>query len=239
MKPIVISHRGLHAVHPENSLPAFRAAVEAGVAWVECDVQRSFDDFPIIIHDDTLDRTTSGAGRVDRHLAEQLMQLRLRNGSGRPTDVRLPVLPRDRTALSGFWAKLLVEIKSPDAPRLVQRTALAMRAAGFEWMIQSFDPANLHHAARFAPRVPQALLIEHGDDLLAAVTGDWRALHVAAALVDASLVNRLHARGRTIGAWTVNDKSDLRRMIALGVDRIITDEPELAMSLLKDERGEP
>ena len=230
--PIIIAHRGLHAVHPENSLPAFRAAARAGIQWVECDVQQSIDGFPVILHDDKLDRTTIISGRVDRHRADELAHLRLRDNAGRPSDALVQVLWSRRDGLAGLGASLLVEIKPSGATRLVSRTAEAMRASHLQWMIQSFDRANLYGARRSAAGVAQALLIDNKSELLLALDEDWPALHVALELVDAELVQVMHANARSIGVWTVNEKSDLRRMIELGVDRIITDEPVLAKSLL-------
>ena len=219
-------------MHPENSLPAFRAAADAGIEWVECDVQQSSDGFPIIIHDDVLQRTIAVSGRVDRHRADEVFHLRLRDHGGRPSDAVVPVLTSRRHAFAGIRAKLLVEIKPADAPQLVARTAQAMRAMHARWMIQSFDRANLEHARRSARGVEQALLIDKQSELLLALDEDWPALHVAYELIDAELVRQMHEEGRAIGVWTVNNESDLRRMIELGVDRIITDESVLAKSLL-------
>ncbi|MBC8106110.1 MAG: hypothetical protein H7Z14_05935 [Anaerolineae bacterium] len=230
--PIIIAHRGLHAVHPENSLPAFRAAVRAGIEWVECDVQQSLDGFPVILHDDTLGRATIISGRVDRHRADEIAHLRLHDHLGRPSDALVPVLWSRRDGLAGIGASLLVEIKPPAAAWLVARTAEVMRANHLRWMIQSFDRANLHIARRSAPGIARALLIDKQSDLLSALDERWPALHVGHGLVDAELVRLMHEQGRMIGVWTVNEKSDLRRMIELGVDRIITDEPIVARSLL-------
>ena len=231
--PTIIAHRGLHLVHPENSLPAFQAAASAGVQWIECDVRASLDDCPVIIHDEALDRTTTVSGQVDRHRGEALARVRLTDHFGRLTDARIPVMSRGSKALCGLRNAILVEIKTPDSPRLVQRTAQELGGCHVEWMIQSFDRANLHHAANFAPNAPRALLIEHRSELRLAMDEPWRALHVEFRLVDAKLVNAMHAAGRTLGVWTVNQAADIRRMIDLDVDRIITDEPIVAMSTLE------
>jgi glycerophosphoryl diester phosphodiesterase len=127
-----------------------------------------------------------------------------------------------------------VEVKPPDAELLVQRTTRAMRACKLRWMIQSFDRTNLFHARRFAHDVPQALLIEKDHDLKLAIDENWPGLHVAYDLLSESLVKRLHDDGRSIGVWTPNSKKQLQHAIASGVDRIITDEPMMAISLLKE-----
>ena len=228
---IVVAHRGLHDEHPENSGPAFRAAVAAGIDWVECDVQESIDGAPVILHDETLDRTTSMTGRVDRHRAGELAHIRLRDPTGRPADAFVPLLESARNELAGIGATWMVEIKPADEPQLVARTAQAMRAMHRRWIVQSFDRSNLDHARRAAPHVERALLV---DDLRKLVFGDFAALHVAHGLIDDALVRRARQHGIAIGAWTVNEPAEIRRVIKLGVDRIITDEPLLARSLLRE-----
>jgi glycerophosphoryl diester phosphodiesterase len=230
-RPIIIAHRGLHDVHPENSAPAFRAAERAGLHWSVCVVQQTIDGCPVIIHDETLVRPTNLSGRVDRHRADELMHLRLRDRNGRPGDGHVPVLLGPRCELSGIGGKWLVEIKPPDAPQLVARTAQAMRLMHRAWVLQSFDRLNLDHSRRCAPDVERALLIDNLQNL---VFGHFSALHVMHELVDAALVRRVHAQGVKVGAWTVNQPTDIRRMIALGVDRIITDQPLLARSLVPE-----
>jgi glycerophosphoryl diester phosphodiesterase len=229
--PTIIAHRGLHQVHPENSAAAFRAAVSAGIGWIECDVQASIDGVPIILHDETLDRTTNVTGRIDRHRAGELAHIRLRDHNGRPADTFVPLLEGVRNELAGIDATWLVEIKPPDAPQLVARTAQAMRALHRRWIVQSFDRSILDHARRVAPNVERALLV---DDLRKLVFGDFAAMHVAHDLLDEAIVHRARQNGILVGAWTVNAAADMRRMMQLGVDRIITDEPILARSLMRE-----
>src|SRR2546425_9621791 len=74
-RPIIVAHRGLHDKHVENSLAAFKAAWEAGIEWCECDVHFSSDGVAVVIHDDTVDRTTSGTGFVANLNAKQLKKM--------------------------------------------------------------------------------------------------------------------------------------------------------------------
>jgi len=232
--PILVAHRGLHQYHPENSVEAFRAAVEAGFDWVEFDVQAASDGVPVVIHDETLDRTTMASGAVARRRGEELRHVHLQY-DGAPYAGRLPVL-KDPPVLSALGATLVVEIKPPDAEALVRRVAERMRIMHARWMIQSFDASNLIHAHRHAPDVPQALLIESIDALAAAVAGPWEMLNVQHDLVERALVEKLHNTGRKIGVWTPNLAADLRRAVQIGVDMIITDQPQLARSILIESR---
>ena len=228
--PIIVAHRGLHDAHPENSIEAFRAASRAGIEWGELDVQVSRDGYPVVIHDDLLDRTTTSSGPVAARFADILRRTRLRSANGSASGSFLPVM-RERAGLSAILSlrvSMLIEIKPPDAPRLVQRVAEAMRRHARPWVIQSFDAANLAHAKRYVPRVPRALLVERAADLTDAVANTNHPLNVHHALVTDALVRRMHDERRTIGAWTVNGEGRIRRVAELGVDVIITDEPLLA-----------
>jgi glycerophosphoryl diester phosphodiesterase len=231
--PIIVAHRGLHHDAPENSLEAFRAAVDAGFDWVEFDVQAASDGTPVIIHDETLDRTTMCSGPVARRRGEELRQVRMRQANGQPHAARLPVL-KDPPVLSSLNAWLLVEIKPPDAQDLVRRVASRLRAINARFLLQSFDARNIVHAQRHAPDVPRGLLIESIDDLARAVAGPWEIINVQHELVEHALVKKLHEQGRRIGVWTPNSAAELRRAAQLGVDMIITDEPQLARSIANE-----
>src|SRR5690242_5942993 len=121
--PIIVAHRGLHHEHPENSLEAFDAAWAAGFEWCECDVRGSADDVPFVIHDETLDRTTRGRGRIDAASSEQLSRLI-------PTFQELI----EATPPSG---RLLVEIKPGVSQGTIVRT---MELCDGRCVVQSFDP---------------------------------------------------------------------------------------------------
>src|SRR4051812_36134505 len=109
-RPIVVAHRGLHALAPENSLEAFTLAWQAGLTWGECDVRLSRDDHFIVIHDETLERTTTGRGRVAEYIADELLKLRLRDAEGEPRFVQLPSLERVMDAMPASGG-MLVELK--------------------------------------------------------------------------------------------------------------------------------
>ncbi len=216
-KPIIVAHRGLHTHHPENSLAAFTAAADAGVPWVECDVWPSHDGVPFIIHDETVDRTTVGTGPVIEYPSDQLREL----GLPSLTDL-LQILP----AKTG----ILVEIK-PAGPRPTQprpflsRVVSELSSRQGPWMYQSFHLQNL-----LFPKGPMAFLTDDAELLRGMLESDCT-VHPHFALIDQRMVDAQHARKKTIGAWTVNAPADIQRMIDLGIDMLITDEPELAMQM--------
>jgi len=222
-KPQIVAHRGLHVEFPENSTAAFRAARDAGADWVECDVHASFDGEPVIIHDETLDRSTMATGRVGDQRIQFLAETPLR-GPGAEKWMHIPLL-RDRDPREN----LLVEIKPPDAAALVKKV-MQFRSGG-AWMIQSFDEANLHHALALDPGVPVAFLVEDRESLDRGIANGWKNIHLCHDLLDEPTARRLREGGIAIGVWTVNSAPDLRRVMELGAAMIITDELELAMQI--------
>ena len=217
--PIIVAHRGMHYAFPENSVAAFDAAIGEGF-WVECDVHASRDGQPIIIHDDTLDRTAQGSGRVDALDAAALGQVRLRG-----SDQSVPTLERalrSRPGESGW----LVEIKPPAARDLVRRVVNLLVRTETWWMVQSFDERNVRELWDYHPQAAGALLIDEPDALERAIADHWPAVHLEHSLLSSDIYDRLRQHDAAIGVWTVNDSPDIRRMLELGVDMIITDEPQ-------------
>jgi len=262
-QPLIAAHRGGAALWPENSLLAFRNALALGVDFLETDVHLTADGEVVILHDPTLDRTTTGTGPVgDRRLAD-LASVRLRAADGTLTDEPVPTLgqlldlltpppPRgEGSGVGGFSdqlaqrARLLLEIKV-DASRLpypgIEDKVLArIRSRGLaaRVLIMAFQPDTLRRVRALDATIPTVLLISRarmereGAAALVQEARDVRASHLAIdhRTIDASTVAAARAAGLVLGAWTVNNESDLRRMIDLGVDILISDRPDLARRL--------
>lgn len=244
--PIIVAHRGLHFRCPENSLTAFRRARDEGVPWVECDVWPSSDGQPIVLHDETLDRTTAGAGFVGMQDFRSLQAVQLKGDDGQPPpDERIPHLRDVIDAMSGREAAprpfrstgptgLLVEVKPSDQQAFVEDLVHLLSATSEVWMLQSFDEANLRHALAFNAETPVAMLVEDRAALERAIANGWKSIHLEHELLDATTARRLRRAGVSIGVWTVNLAHDLRRVVDLRADMIITDEPAKAMQMLRD-----
>ncbi len=110
---LVAAHRGHHQHWPENSIPSIQSAVEVGAHIVELDIRVSQDGVPVLMHDETLDRTTNGTGPVVEHTYQALQQLRLTDNSGELTDCHIPTF---REALEAARGKILVngDLKATD-----------------------------------------------------------------------------------------------------------------------------
>jgi glycerophosphoryl diester phosphodiesterase len=236
-----VAHRGLHHRAPENSFYAFYLAATEGVPWVECDVWASSDGAVVVLHDEMLDRTTTGRGPVWRRNWEDLYPLNLKYADGRvDRHSTLKSLPEvlgaaDRAGTSGF----LVEIKPCDARDLVWNTIDILKRERCLWIVQSFDEANLIHALVHDPMTPVALLVEERGQLERGLQNGWKSIHLSHDLLDAETARRMRGGGVSIGVWTPNTEEELRRVIELEADIIITDEPLLARELIARVRSEP
>ena len=236
-RPIIVAHRGLHEVAPENSYGAIRAAELEGFDWIECDVWNSLDGIPIVIHDRTLERTTNGKGNVDECGCSELASIRLLDCDGRPCETeRLPYLS-DFVGFHDDDAKLLppmrlIEIKPLGALQLIREIILGNCWVSGD-MIQSFDEANLIHSLACDERIPVAYLIEDRRTLEKAVADGWDRLHLFHQLLDASTADWLRRKGVAYGAWTPNTEEDIRRVRNLGASMVITDEPVLARTIIE------
>jgi glycerophosphoryl diester phosphodiesterase len=226
--PIIVAHRGLHRAHPENSLAAFELAINDGF-WVECDVHASRDGIPVVIHDETLERTTQASGRVDALDARDLERVRLRG-----SDQTVPTLER---ALSG-GGSWLVEVKPLAARDLVRHVVdLLVRDKSVRWIVQSFDADNVRQLWAYHPMAAGALLVEDPRVLERAIDQRWPAVHLSHELLTSDARDRLRGAGSSVGVWTVNDPPDVRRVLELGVEMIITDEPERARTATEELRS--
>jgi glycerophosphoryl diester phosphodiesterase len=230
--PLWIAHRGAGKLAPENTLAAFRLGATHGYRAFECDVKLSADGVPFLLHDATLERTTPASGTAgDRPWAE-LSQLdaggwHSRAFAGEP----LPSLRALAAFMHANAFALNIEIKP--TPGLEQATGHAVGAACRAlWkdttaplLFSSFRPEALAGARETAPEVPRALLV---DSLWAGWFEVARSLGCRAVvsnhrLMDAALLAQLHTAGLRGLCFTVNEPADAQRLLALGIDGLITD----------------
>lgn len=236
--PRIIGHRGQSITHPENTVPAVLEAVRLGADGVEIDVQPSADGAIVLMHDRSLMRTTdlrrvqpSKVGvSVQRFTLAELAALDAGSWKGPEfAHTPIPTLRDVVRALRDTDARLSVELKpAPVDPRAYVRAVLDELGGHSRVSIMSSDPAiaeaalPLHHAVGLvAKRTPTA------DDL-----SRFDEFHVHARRVDARLVERVHAAGGTLTAWTVDDPRQGTRLRDLGVDAITTNDVTLFSQVL-------
>jgi len=229
--PLWLAHRGAGRLAPENTLAAFRLGSGLGFRAFECDVKLSQDGEAFLLHDDTLERTTSGRGSPAALPWADLARLDAGTWHG-PAYAAEP-LPRFAQIAAFCQANgcmLNVEIKPCPGDEARTGAAVAREAAGL-WagalppLLSSFKPEALAAARDTEPALPRALLLDElwsgwpeaaaALDVVAVIT-NWR-------LMDRALIARLHASGWRALVYTVNDADVAERLIADGIDGIITD----------------
>jgi glycerophosphoryl diester phosphodiesterase len=166
---------------------------------------------------------------VDALDAHELERVRMRG-----SDQTVPTLERALRG-GGNW---LVEVKPPGARDLVNRVVdLLVRASVRQWMVQSFDVDNVRHLRACHPRAASAFLVEDAEGLKRAAAEGWPAVHLSHELLTSDVCDRFRRAGSSIGVWTVNETPDIERVLELGVDVIITDEPERARAATESMRS--
>jgi glycerophosphoryl diester phosphodiesterase len=240
-RPLIFAHRGACRVAPENTLPAFEAAVGLGADGVELDVQYSSDGELMVFHNPSLEATTDGAGRLTSHTSEELRALDAGSFFGPEfAGTRIPTLDEVLDLLNG---KLLVnvELKALDQTTsgIGADVVKSVRARDMQdqVVISSFNPMALRRARGAGPEIECALLL--APDLpgwlrsgMARRYSRANALHPEAPMVDEAYMARARKEGLPVRAWTVNDEPEMRRLAALGVDAIITDVPDVLARVL-------
>ncbi|MCX4759235.1 glycerophosphodiester phosphodiesterase [Kitasatospora purpeofusca] len=228
----VLAHRGASSAAPENTLLSDEVARRAGADWIENDVQPSKDGVPHVLHDDTVDRTTNGTGRVRDLTAAQLAALDA-GAWFAPTaaGARVPTLAAQLDDLRTRGGNLLLEIKGPHTRDEVARIVKDIRDRGMAGrvFVQSFETDALRHTRELAPELPLGLLRSSLDADPVAVARDLglSAYNPAdtALATRPDVVPALHAAGVAVNAWTVDAPARWKALDAAGVDGIITNRP--------------
>ena len=230
--PLWIAHRGAGKLAPENTLAAFRLGASHGYRAFECDLKLSADGVPFLLHDATLERTSSGHGTAGQLTWSELARLDAGGWHGRAFAGE-PIASLAGVAAycicNGF--ALNIEIKPTPDDEARTGHVVASEAARL-WagqvvppLLSSFSPEALLAARHAAPGLPRALLLD-------ALVDGWfeqaRALGCVAVVtnfkvMDAALLAQLHGAGMRALVYTVNDAAQARRLVALGIDGIITD----------------
>ncbi len=226
-------HRGFSGLYPENTMLSFEKAYEAGADGIELDVHLSLDGEVMVIHDESLERTTGRRGCVYEYRRSELEGI---DASVTHPGYGFCPVPSLEEYLSFAKDKDLVtniEIKSIPVyyPGLEEKTLELVRRFGLEdrVLFSSFNWLSCRIIRELAPRMPTGLLVEgyRLHNIGAAVGRCGHAYyHPSFTLVDDKVVGDMHGNGVGINVWTVNEEEDIRRMADLGVDGIISNFPD-------------
>ena len=245
----VIAHRGASGVAPENTLAAFRKAVELGAGFIETDLQLSRDARLVVLHDETLDRTTDGRGPVSAKTLEELRRLdagRWFRPSNHETahfaGEHIPTIEEILAFGREHEIGLHLEIK-PEGPSGAEHAIVgALHACGevARSVVISFDVSTLKRVRQLDPLVMTGFLYSDrsADAVTKAVNAGARQLLPRADRVTRELVGNAHAHDLKVVAWTANDPEEMQKLIAAGVDGIITDYPDRLVELLRVAQGQ-
>ncbi|MEW6240438.1 MAG: glycerophosphodiester phosphodiesterase family protein [Chloroflexota bacterium] len=242
--PIVFGHRGACAHAPENTLASFELALAQGAGGLELDAKLSADGHVVVHHDATLERTTNGRGRVSQTPLSVLRELDAGSFfSEKFRGEKIPTLDEVFEAI-GKRAFINVELTNYSTPcdALVEKVVELVKRHGLQKRIlfSSFFASNLKKAAALLPETPRGLLALGGwmgawARSFDFAFGNYQALHPYLTDVSARQVSRVHQLKRRIHVWTVNAAEDMRRLFSWHVDGIFTDDPALAVKVLRGE----
>lgn len=223
--PKVLAHRGGGALAPENTLGALRLGASLGFKGVEFDVMLAADETPVLIHDETTERTTGVKGRVSLTSYAKLEKLDAGNGERIPRFEEAAALCRKL----GLWAN--VEIKPAGGHEAATGAAVA-RMARKLWhgaaqppLLSSFSAIALEAAQKAAPELPRGYIVSQ-------IPVDWESnakrlacvsIHCNHKRLTAETAAAVKAAGYALLCWTVNDAESARRMLAWGADCLVTD----------------
>ena len=239
----VVAHRGASGHAPENTMAAFRRAVEMGARFIETDLHLTRDARVVAIHDSTLDRTTTGHGLVHLRSLEEVRALDAGAWFGSRSaesfaGERVPTLDEILRFAKERDVIFYLEIKSDAAWGVEHAVVAALRDSGeaARVIILSFDPATLESVHRLDSTMMTGYLCEHpSNDLVErSVRAGARQIVPRGDLVTPALVEKAHRAGLQVVAWTINEPEQMRRLIAAGVDGIMSDYPDRLVSALRE-----
>lgn len=234
----IIGHRGARGEAPENTLSGFRYLKKLGIRAVEFDIHVAGDGQLVVIHDDSLERTTLTTGLIKDKTTAELAAVDAchRSFVDWPNDDGVPSLEDVLSVLADF-EHLQLEVKaktSQDCQLIAQQLAVLCQPFGSRAVTTSFNLDYLHLMQQTQPQIARGLLVE------ANFTGDIIALaqQLGCALIaphhslySADLVAQAHALGMTTSTWTVNEPERMLALQAMGLDSLITDYPRRALAL--------
>jgi len=241
-KTLIIAHRGASAYAPENTLAAFQKAVDLNSDAFELDAKLTRDGEIVIIHDQSVDRTTNGTGKVKKLPLEELRKLDA--GTFFSDEFANEKIPTLREVLERFSSQIMINIEltnySSIFDGLAKKTATLVKSLGVEKSVffSSFHPINLIITRKILPEVPVALLAVPGKYGWLARSNLMRwvspqIVHPYYKDIDGDYIDDQHNHDRKVNIWTINDEMEMDRFIKAKIDGLITDDPILGRKVLE------
>jgi glycerophosphoryl diester phosphodiesterase len=246
-----VAHRGASGLAPENTLASIRAAVATGADAVEVDVRRTRDGALVVLHDATLTRTTDIADRFRGRSRARVSDLTydevraLDAGSWHSPSYageRVPLLAEVLDLLGGAGTGLLLEVKDPDAyPGIEADLVAELRSVrpyfsgaltGRQLVVESFDHRSMLRLKRLCPSVSVGLLGAPARRSLPSLAAWADQVNPQHRRLRRSYLDAVHDVGLDVQVWTVDGVAEMNRLVAMGVDGIITNRPDVLRGVL-------
>ncbi len=217
---MIVGHRGAAGYEPENTLLSFQKAIEIGVDWIEMDVHRSADGHLVVIHDDTVDRTTNGHGKVSEMTLDELKKLDAGKGQHIPTLQEVIDLAKGKVRTIIEIKQTGTEVEVMDA---VERNDLVNAA-----MVASFHTYSIRRVKELSPRIMTAAIVSRLPIDFKALALDIMAdsVFMRKDIVSQAIVDEAHKNGFTVNVWNEDNPEDIRKYAAMGPDYMSSNYPD-------------
>lgn len=221
-KVLKIGHRGANGYEPENTLISFEKAIQMGADGIELDVHLSLDGHLIVIHDETIDRTTNGKGIVNQLTLRELKSFRINDEHEMPTLEEVLDLINQRCFVN-------IELKNQEAVQkvvqLIEQYVLDKNWNHAHFLVSSFDWNALQQVRFLNENILIGVLTETDLDLAISFARFMKAeaLHPDFQLLTNEYTTKIQEKGIQVFPWTVNEREDIQRMKSFKVNGIITD----------------
>lgn len=240
----VYAHRGYSGKYPENTMLAFKKAAETGCDGIELDVQLTKDGEAVIIHDESLDRTTDGTGYVKDYTLEELKRLNAAAAwKGAYGPEKIPTLDEYARWVKDYGLVTNIEIKSGVwyYEELEEKTLAVVRKYGLEkkTIFSSFNHTSITLLRRLAPDIPCGALLEHpglGNAGYYCGKHDFQYYHPGYKGLTAEEVEGCKAHGIAVNVWTVNDMGTLEQLYDWQCEGVISNYPGVCKAWLESRR---
>lgn len=234
------AHRGFSGEYPENTMLAFKKAIEVGIDGIELDVQLTKDGVPVIIHDETIDRTTDGSGEVRDYRYEELSKFDASYRFKKDGDVnKIPTLEEYLEYVKDFDIVTNIELKTGVYEYLGIEEKVLDLVKKYNLMekviISSFNHYTIMRVKALEPEVKCGFLSESWLLKSGRYTKEngIECYHPYFKSLNSAVMKELKENGVEVNTWTVNTEEEIKNMEELGVDTIITNYPDLAKRILK------
>ena len=254
-RPLIVAHRGASACAPENSLAAFRRAIQDGAEGIEFDVRLASDGVPVVFHDETLERIAGQRKKVSAVVSSQLAEIDIGSWFNKAfpqlqdpsfSSERIPTLAQTLKLLDDFSGRVYIELKcdGSDAKELVRATARILKDSPLlpQIIVKSFSLSVLPIVREFLPTIKTAALFEPSImtmlrkkrfiiDLAEEFGADELSLHRS--LISRGLMKRAKERALSIAAWTIDKPAWIPRGTKLGLRALITNNPKMMLDSIR------